>query len=98
MTLRQTSVAAAGRAPIVSAACPASLITNAQDTATLSPLDREWLRRQGRAARLLEARQRTAVRDRRLPRRAESAPLAALSAPGRVGARASRTGGAAAAA
>jgi len=40
-----------------------------QDTATLSPLDREWLRRQGRTARLLEARQRAAVRDRRLPRR-----------------------------
>jgi len=39
-----------------------------QDTTTLTPLDREWLRRQGRAARLLEARQCTAVRDRRLPR------------------------------
>jgi hypothetical protein len=42
---------------------------NTKDTTTLSPLDREWLRRQGRSARLLEARQRTAVRDRRLPRR-----------------------------
>jgi hypothetical protein len=42
---------------------------DAQDTATLTPLDREWLRRQGRAARLVEARQRAAVRDRRLPRR-----------------------------
>ena len=42
---------------------------DARDTATLTSLDREWLRRQGRAARLLEDRQRTAVRDRRLPRR-----------------------------
>ena len=42
---------------------------NTKDTTTLTPLDREWLRRQGRAARALEARQRTAVRDRRLPRR-----------------------------
>ena len=42
---------------------------DARDTATLTALDREWLRRQGRAARLLEDRQRTAVRDRRLPRR-----------------------------
>jgi hypothetical protein len=42
---------------------------DARDTTTLTPLDREWLRRQGRAARLLENRQRSAVRDRRLPRR-----------------------------
>ena len=48
---------------------PTSQRDDTQDTATLSPLDREWLRRQGRAARLLEARQRAAVRDRRLPRR-----------------------------
>jgi hypothetical protein len=56
---------------------------DARDTTTLTPLDREWLRRQGRAARLLEDRQRKAVRDRRLPRRSRdrrpwrSAPPAA---------------------
>ena len=42
---------------------------DAQDIATLSAADRDWLQRQGRAARLLEARQRKSVRDRRLPRR-----------------------------
>ena len=44
---------------------------DARDTTTLTSLDREWLRRQGRAARLLEDRQRAAVRDRRLPRRSD---------------------------
>ena len=55
-------------------------LDDAQDTATLTPLDREWLRRQGRAARLLEARQRKAVRDRRLPRRARFAGRSRRSA------------------
>ena len=54
---------------------------DARDIATLSPLDREWLRRQGRAARLLEDRQRTAVRDRRLPRRGRVSRRPPRSAP-----------------
>ncbi len=69
-----------------------------KDTTTLSPLDREWLRRQGRSARLLEARQRTAVRDRRLPAAPRHRSLAALSDPGLVAARATPPGDAAGAA
>jgi uncharacterized protein YecT (DUF1311 family) len=41
---------------------------DAQDLATLSAAQRAWLERQGRAARLLEARQRKSVHDRRRPR------------------------------
>jgi hypothetical protein len=38
---------------------------DAQATATLSAAERDWIRRQGRAARSLEARQRQALRARR---------------------------------
>jgi hypothetical protein len=60
---------------------PTTSQDHAQDPAKLSAAQRVWLERQGRAARLLEARQRKSVRDRRLARRLPRADRA----PRRVG-------------
>jgi len=48
---------------------------DSQHAATLSAAEREWLRRQGRAARSLEARQRQSARNRRFaPQRPTADP------------------------
>lgn len=56
---------ARGRARAYRRSMSTTLREPAQDVHALTPAEREWIRRQGRAARTLETRQRRELRSRR---------------------------------